>query len=101
MSNVDLNARAATFRYENLLKFSQKRTSRDFRVGAISRPMHRSKTPSFDHLVGAGEQGGRESNAKGLGGLEVEDEFDIRGLLYRQVGRLLAPEDAADPLLRN
>jgi hypothetical protein len=31
-----------------------------------------------------------------LGGLEIDEQFDLHGLLHRQVGGLLAPQDAAD-----
>ena len=34
-------------------------------------------------------------SAERLGGLEVDDQLDFRGLLDRQVGRLLALEDSA------
>ena len=33
--------------------------------------------------------------AERLGGLEIDDQLDFGGLLHRQVGRLLALEDAA------
>src|SRR2546427_8784499 len=33
---------------------------------------------SFDHLVGAGEQRERESDAERLGSLEINDQLDLR-----------------------
>jgi hypothetical protein len=49
----------------------------------------------FDHLVGAAEQRQRDGEAQRFCGLEIHDQLDLRGLLDRRVGRLLALENAA------
>src|SRR5262249_42831376 len=45
---------------------------------------------SFNHLVGAAEERDRNGKAERLGGLEVDEQLDLSGLLDWQVGRLLA-----------
>jgi len=47
-------------------------------AGPLSaRKRHRS--PLFDHLVGAGEHGLRNSNTERFGCLEVDDQLDTTG----------------------
>jgi hypothetical protein len=54
--------------------------------------MHRTKPCLFDHLVGAAEQRGWHGEAKRLGRFEIDNEFDFRRLLHREVGGPLAVE---------
>ena len=43
---------------------------------------------SLDHLGGAGEEGRRDRQAERVGGLEIQDQLEVRGLLDRKVARL-------------
>jgi hypothetical protein len=55
---------------------------------------HLSKSQSLD-LVGAAKQRQWRRDAKRLGRFEIDEKLDLRSLLHRQVGGLLAPENVA------
>ena len=48
---------------------------------------------SFDDLVGAGEQNGRDRQTERLGGRQVDHELYLNRLLNRQLGGLRPAED--------
>src|SRR5216684_213219 len=50
-------------------------------------------TSLFNHLVSAGEQRGRDSEAECFGSLEIDDQLEFGRLLDRQIGRFCASED--------
>ena len=58
--------------------------------------MHRSKPLSFNDLVCTGEQSGWHVEAECLGGLEIDDQFELGRRLHRQVGGRLTAQDAVD-----
>jgi hypothetical protein len=51
---------------------------------------------SADHLGRLDEEGWRDRQAQGLGGLQVDDQLEGGGLLHRQVGRLGPLENLGD-----
>jgi hypothetical protein len=50
----------------------------------------------FDHLIGAGQQRGRHCQSERFRGLHIDGQLIFGRHLNRQVGRLLALEDAVD-----
>jgi len=50
----------------------------------------------LDDLVGAGEQGGRDSDAKRFGGLEVDSHLEFDWQLNGKLRRFSATEDEID-----
>src|SRR5947209_14304911 len=55
--------------------------------------MRRSQRPLSDQLICPKQERLRDRQPEGLGGLEVDDELELAGLLDRQVGGLRALED--------
>ena len=51
---------------------------------------------TFDHLVGPSQQRFRNCHPEGVRGLEVDRRFELRRLLYRNVGNLDAAEELDD-----
>src|SRR4029077_13098998 len=51
---------------------------------------------SLDHLVGPLQERGRDRQPEGLGGLEVDEQVVLGGLLDRQIAGLCALEDLVD-----
>ena len=50
-------------------------------------------TSSPDHLIGLQEDGRGNRQTKGLGGLQVDDQLELGGLLHGEVGRFGIFED--------
>jgi hypothetical protein len=61
----------------------------------VSKCQHRKFAASFDHLVSTGEQRRGHREAQRFGGPQVDDQFEFRNLLHRQISRLVAFQDAA------
>src|SRR5262249_22414347 len=55
-------------------------------------------TPLFDHLVGSGEQSGRNFKAEGLRCRQINDEIELSRLLDWQVSRLSPAQNLVDKI---
>ena len=51
---------------------------------------------SFDHLVGTQQECLGYRQPERLGGLQIDDEIELHGLLHRHVGGLCATQDLVD-----
>src|ERR1700758_817326 len=58
--------------------------------------MRCNKKSLLDHLIGAGEKRLRNTQPECLRGIEIEYQLILCWRLHRQIGRLLALEDAID-----
>ena len=56
--------------------------------------MNSPSFPLLDDLIGGGQQRFRDGEAEGLGGLEVDDEFELGRELNWQIARLCSTQDA-------
>src|SRR5258706_155553 len=66
-------------------------------IGAQREPRRqarRARVASLDHLIGKGKHARGNREAKGLRGLEVDDELESGRLQDRQAGRLLTLENS-------
>jgi hypothetical protein len=52
--------------------------------------------PSFNHLVGTGQQSGWQDETKCFGGLEINRHDILRGLFHRNIRRSSALDDFVD-----
>ena len=59
-----------------------------FHVQNTSRRESIRRRGSADHLVGLEQEGWGDGEAQRLGGLQVDDELKLGGLLHREIGRL-------------
>ena len=63
------------------------------RQAPISRLMHRDNASLFDHLIGGGKERLRDRKPQGFCGLEINHQFKLGWLNYRQIGGLCPSKD--------
>jgi hypothetical protein len=69
--------------------------STEARYGGECNPRGRPRRrPLLNHLIGSSQQRFRDGKAERLCGLEVDGQFELGGLLHRQIGRFFASENA-------
>src|SRR5262245_45092284 len=72
-----------------------KRSTKPFSIShSFALEFRHHRVASFDHLVGAGEEGFGDRQADPFRRFDVDDQLELGGLLNRQIARLLAFEDA-------
>src|SRR5215467_5093316 len=75
---------------------TKERTSPIGRDGPATDSCSATKIALFDHIVGTGKYGRRHVETQRLRRLEIEHHLVLGRCLHRQVGRVLALEDAVD-----
>jgi hypothetical protein len=93
-ANVRFGSKADMTLWKGDLRYSPKSGHCPARLGCPLSPNRRHRG-LFDHLIGATDQWQRHCDTQVFGGLEVDDQLDLRGLLDWHFGRLLPMEDAA------
>ena len=66
---------------------------------AITTEQRNMRGPSLNHLIRPLQKRWRDRQADGLGGLEVDDQFELGGLFDRKIAGLRAFEDSIQPPL--
>jgi hypothetical protein len=79
------------FLLERILEASPQQKLAIFQRAFFFRPAA-AMIPLFDHLVGTQLHPTRNRKAERICGLQVDDQLELRGLLYRKVRRLFALE---------
>jgi hypothetical protein len=65
-------------------------------ITSVSKAPKLKLPASLDHLIGAGEHGGRNVEAERVGGFEINDQFVLGRQLHPQVRGFLSTQNATD-----